>query len=524
MTEGNGRWLGSASSTGQHDRNVEAVTCPVCGNELKSLRKLNVHLDNVHGFNDESASDVDSSRESSVIGLNTLVQERTHERQSKGKLKMNTSHWKKPVEGKSVCFECGCKLNARNGMINCRKCGELFCLRHCRNAIKLNENGEYDPASNVWCKCCHKCYINRKGYNDYGLTRNITQAFAKIRKLKNEDGELITLQLENRLLRLINGIIQLHVRHQSSVFATFRIRAGIIALERSIVEWKDDQMATQCGICSQPFGLLMRKHHCRLCGQIVCDRQETRCSSDIPVLNLMSAAPDLSFENVGNLKAISDLSTGVRICSSCLRYVFAKRKLQFSKALKLPEILQQYENLHNLETLVVNLLPRFQKALDSIHNAPASDETAIQNLAQLRRKLLQNLTLYDKLSKSIVQLDTKSTAEKKIQQSIALHASAFIEEKMLPLKKIPEILNPVSQKVEVTTSSDLLFNNITIAEVKKYREELMVLNEQRYLVENMLNSAAKERRFEEAISLKTNLSEIDQNIVHLESKLGDEGF
>lgn len=121
-------------------------------------------------------------------------------------------------------------------------------------------------------------------------------------------------------------------------------------------------------------------------------------------------------------------------------------------------------------------------------------------------------------------MDVHSQAELKIQQSIASHASTFIEEKMLPLKRIPDVFTPASEEIKVTSSSDLLFNNLTIAEVKRYREELMVLKEQRYLVETMLNSAAKERRFEEAITLKSNLAEIDKNVKNLESRLGDEGF
>ncbi|KAL2709006.1 Vacuolar segregation protein PEP7 [Kluyveromyces marxianus] len=282
MTEGNGRSLGSEASLGQEITDTDVLNCPVCGDELKSLRKLNAHLDTVHGFNDGSPSDtdVDSSRESSVIGLNTL--------------------------------------------------------------------------------------------------------------------------------------------------------------EQSVADKSD------------------------------------------------SAKP---------------------------------RDVQYKGS-----ILQEYENLHNLEVLVTKLLPQFNECVNKIHENTTPDEKLVQDLAQLRRKLLQNLTLYDKISKKLIHMDVHSQAELKIQQSIASHASTFIEEKMLPLKRIPDVFTPASEEIKVTSSSDLLFNNLTIAEVKRYREELMVLKEQRYLVETMLNSAAKERRFEEAITLKSNLAEIDKNVKNLESRLGDEGF
>ena len=52
----------------------------------------------------------------------------------------------------------------------------------------------------------------------------------------------------------------------------------------------------------------------------------------------------------------------------------------------------------------------------------------------------------------------------------------------------------------------------------------MVMKEQRFLVEEMLATATKERHFEEATILKNNLAELQQNMDNLESKLGENGF
>ena len=35
--------------------------------------------------------------------------------------------------------------------------------------------------------------------------------------------------------------------------------------------WQPDHATTTCGVCVSPFGLLKRKHHCRLCGMAACD-------------------------------------------------------------------------------------------------------------------------------------------------------------------------------------------------------------------------------------------------------------
>lgn len=40
--------------------------------------------------------------------------------------------------------------------------------------------------------------------------------------------------------------------------------------DQQIVKWQDDGEATRCPICHAPFNVVTRKHHCRLCGRVVC--------------------------------------------------------------------------------------------------------------------------------------------------------------------------------------------------------------------------------------------------------------
>jgi hypothetical protein len=35
--------------------------------------------------------------------------------------------------------------------------------------------------------------------------------------------------------------------------------------------WKPDEMANECSLCGLRFGLFVRKHHCRKCGEIYCN-------------------------------------------------------------------------------------------------------------------------------------------------------------------------------------------------------------------------------------------------------------
>ena len=48
-------------------------------------------------------------------------------------------------------------------------------------------------------------------------------------------------------------------------------------LERSVVPWKHDKEEKRCMKCHKSFGVRRRRHHCRLCGDIICKQ----CSSFI---------------------------------------------------------------------------------------------------------------------------------------------------------------------------------------------------------------------------------------------------
>ncbi|WVW78231.1 hypothetical protein I302_100184 [Kwoniella bestiolae CBS 10118] len=47
------------------------------------------------------------------------------------------------------------------------------------------------------------------------------------------------------------------------------------AAEQAIVKWEDDGEVKKCRICQSSFSLSNRKHHCRLCGRIICSLPPT---------------------------------------------------------------------------------------------------------------------------------------------------------------------------------------------------------------------------------------------------------
>jgi len=103
--------------------------------------------------------------------------------------------------------------------------------------------------------------------------------------------------------------------------------------EQSIVHWQEDKEITTCPLCGISFSLTIRKHHCRLCGRVVCyvppnssaeplGRQE-RCSTFVNYQwedeeDGWLVEMEDSLEE--DLQAVRE-KDGVRVCKECLDVV-----------------------------------------------------------------------------------------------------------------------------------------------------------------------------------------------------------
>jgi hypothetical protein len=53
-------------------------------------------------------------------------------------------------------------------------------------------------------------------------------------------------------------------------------------LEQLVVSWEEDAKVSRCPFCQQEFSnYTFRRHHCRLCGRVVCSDPRTGCSSEV---------------------------------------------------------------------------------------------------------------------------------------------------------------------------------------------------------------------------------------------------
>ncbi|CAR27961.1 hypothetical protein ZYGR_0N04480 [Zygosaccharomyces rouxii] len=509
---------GNSSGGRQQSGKVTNISCPVCGESIEGLTKLNNHLDIDHGFDNGSPE----------------VQKRNSKNPKTSKVQQIVkNHWQRPDSyGRAVCQECGSSSKKSNAFINCRKCGLIYCNLHCKNIIKLNTDAQYDPLHGKWYACCYRCFSERPGYNDYGSFVDKTSSFIGLRETKNEDKRLRLLQLENRLVRLVNGIASIHAKCKSSILMSFTMRNEASELERTVTPWRNDRGVLDCSVCFKPFGLTLWKHHCRLCGNIVCNRDETGCSSEISLQHLVNAAKDLPYQQ--KVSDLAEIDHSIRLCYKCIRSLYGERKFKKDLQKPKPQLLSLCESLESTSKLITDTISHMEKFMIRMDDSKIAEqipkEEDMTESKKMRTKLLRSVAMYNSLARQVSRITPANPTEAKIKRSVQVASSTFINEKILSLKRVPGMIDdsprtssPIREPDKVK-STDLLFNNLTISEVKKYREELMVLKEQKFLVESMIEEAKKQRKFDEVATLSTNLNELSEQIATTQGNLGEQGF
>ncbi|EAW09942.1 putative vacuolar segregation protein (Pep7) [Aspergillus clavatus NRRL 1] len=473
-----------------------------------------------------------------------------------------------------TCLEpsCGKRLNATNGCVNCRKCGKLFCEEHTMYQMRLSRSAQHEPVRGLWYRVCETCYKSREGYNDHnGVVRDRMAEFKAVRKQTVDKATLEVSRLEKRLTRLTQGLAALPPDQiQSSAGKRWPIswqNDQRKALEQTIVSWQEDSSVPRCPFCQQDFSsYTFRRHHCRTCGRVVCGDPATGCSNEVP-LSITSRMLPCYYTSVFTpnpspvSRAIGEksLNAGVinidiRLCKDCKATLFDRRDFQADVTRKPPDV-RAYENLVQFERGIRLLLPKFQRLLTTLQD-PRRPPTATQlaEASKVRKRLTDSFAQYDVAARRVRDMPTDSPTQKRLQKAVYQQASNFLHLHMLPLKALPKILKhassngrPASPASSVATLSgnnaasghqrresalaSIKYGNIATsgsnsslasdtssavsaleAEEKSLRERLIVLEEQKFFVSEMIADANRRRKFDEVSSLAMNIEDLSREI------------
>jgi hypothetical protein len=180
---------------------------------------------------------------------------------------------------------------------------------------------------------------------------------------------------------------------------------------------------------------------------------------------------------------------------------------------------------------------------------PPPTHAQIQEAGKIRKRLIDSFAKYGAAAKRLRDLKTDSPTQQRLQTAVYTYASGFLHTNMLPLKSLPQLLRTRSAPISAAPTRALPFTNHSTSnlrhtelaesetasqapsegstvvsqletEEKELRERLVVLEEQRFMVQDMLKAATAARRFEEVSALSRNSEELDGEIDELRRKVG----
>ncbi|KAK3949872.1 FYVE zinc finger-domain-containing protein [Pseudoneurospora amorphoporcata] len=579
---------GGGQSAGVGANNGRLV-CPICDEEMVTLLQLNRHIDDVHQELPEETQDQVKSWfdkqvrkakkfqplniiNQTLRGLDVFESNETTPQQfvataatgaaapGRGPVEnpeelVTRHHWQKPT-GNDPCTDPTCtrKLGPFSGSVNCRKCGLLFCEKHTMYQMKLSRSANHEPLRGIWCRVCETCFKSREGYNDHqGTVRDHMAAFKTIRAKRVDRHKLEVQRLEKRLTKLTRLLAEMPPDEGPGLLGLTGQKSQRKMIEQSVVNWEEDGAVTNCPFCKQEFrSWTFRRHHCRICGRVVCADPETACSTEV---GLHVAHPTINNTEKPPGTAATTTTLDIRMCRDCKSTIFSHRDFAASIAHKPPDQ-RAYETLRQFERGIRMLMPSFQKALlalqppnedDFRQDKPPPTSAQVQEAAKIRKRLTDAFAKYDVAAKRLRDMKTDSPTQIKLQQSVYAAASSFLHANLIPLKSVPRVLrsnsmqqhqhrrllngststlsplrngeSALSSQDAAETSSNAGASEASVAlqseleaEEKEAKERLVVLEEQMFMVQEMLKSARAQRRFEEVSALNRNVEELEAEI------------
>ncbi|EOA86255.1 uncharacterized protein SETTUDRAFT_169344 [Exserohilum turcica Et28A] len=456
------------------------------------------------------------------------------------------AHWQRPSY-RDVCADPLCArpitasqmaLGGAMQAVNCRQCGRLFCEEHTMYQMKLSRQAKHDPVRGIWCRVCETCYKSRDGYNDHrGFERDHFDEFARIRRKHVDRERMEVSRLEKRLTKLTQLLANPPPADETPTTGSWFSLPGAKnhrkALEQSIITWEEDATVPSCPFCQQEFSTYtFRRSHCRMCGRVVCSDPKTACSTEV---GLNVAASTQTTE-----KDAGQVSVDVRMCKECQHTLFARSDFERELADK-PKDQRAYENLAQFERGIRLLLPRFHKLLQALQDPDKSPTPQqLTDATKVRKRLMDGFAQFDVAAKRMRDLPTDSPTQQKLQRAVYQQAYSFLSLHMLPLRALPKILKHAAPQGRANGGSALAsikYNNhsagsvVSSSEVsameteeKELKERLIVLEEQKFMVSEMVADATKHRRFDEVSSLAQNLEDLNKEIGQINGQLAQLDF
>lgn len=532
---------------------AEVLKCPICDESMISNLQLNRHIDDIHNQESTSSSLAQPKPQPKLKldlhdknGGFTLSHDDVYTKSSSSspvfKNRLPRTHWQAPSSTTTnYCSlaNCSLNLNIKNGIVNCRKCGKLFCNKHTNYKVMLKSTAQkLDYATDkegIWSRCCETCYYNKPDLKrgTQALSVNLFNDFRTKRQASLDIKQLQRNKIQTRFIKLVNILIKQSL--QPKLWFSKSNDAEILDY------WQDDTLVTNCSICYVKFNIIIRKHHCRLCGKIVCDDTEgirKNCSIMVPLNVFVEKLPNLNYSKLvqENMKILQNIQ--FRCCVNCKDDLLYQWKLEnsFNNDDNIKSIFDDYIAISLIKKQVELLLPRYLQSINSttLNNIDQDEESKnkLRNKLMLVLKDFENQTnqfrnKYFHVSHNKLQVIDSYQDYTRLLTNVYQGYLLFFQENLVEYKSLTNKHQELeTQKLALQQKNQQVeeIPRLTKKQVRELREQLMVMREQRFLVINQIDDLTKARKFDELGPLQENKSELENIISSLESELGEFAF
>ncbi|XP_011311929.1 rabenosyn-5 isoform X1 [Fopius arisanus] len=285
--------------------------------------------------------------------------------------------------------------------------------------------------------------------------------------------------------------------------------------EKTIVPWIDDKDVKLCPNCARSFHLARRKHHCRLCGAVMCHdctmflslidarkmtspvsvQDDSAVSPTAPESHLtgrilragigltkLARSPSSSSLN-SVLSLVNDPASGeqhFRLCIHCKNLLEARQRLQ-ARQFNKPIINKFYETMRTYMEEATKFMGMYQKMWESFNEGETTYD--LRDAQILRVKIAKIGENVDNISKRILAIGTADVDNPPQGQALRLHqmvrasAMIFLKEHLLTIPSLP------SEEVY-----------LELQEKRQKRIEERVAFERQMEIEEALKERRKEQR------------------------------
>ncbi|KAM8863050.1 rabenosyn-5 [Spinachia spinachia] len=240
--------------------------------------------------------------------------------------------------------------------------------------------------------------------------------------------------------------------------------AKIRAIEKSVVSWVNDSDVPFCPDCGNKFNIRNRRHHCRLCGSIMCRKcmefvpiplahklingtREALCVPGSPVQSQSPPAGGGMGSRRGSISSLSSVTSmleekddeKIRCCRHCMDTLL-KRQQKLEEKDHMPDVVKLYERLRMCMEKVDEKAPEYIRMAESLNAGETTYN--LDTAGGLRLEVQKYYELIDALSKKILTLGAKdepapSAKALQLQRMIRYTATLFVQEKLLGLMSLP---------------------------------------------------------------------------------------